>query len=46
MSHAECAKTPARVAVDSARAGPKSADCAERQSDGNVALAGSARKTR
>ncbi len=40
-------KTPARVAVDSARAGPNPADRAERQSDdGNVALADSARKTR
>ena len=40
-------KTPARTAVDSARAGPKPANRAERQSDdGYVALAGSARKTR
>ena len=38
-------RTPARVVVDSARAGPKSADRAGRQSDGYVALAGSARKT-
>jgi len=40
-------KTPARTAVDSARAGPKPTDRAERQSDdGNVALADSTRKTR
>lgn len=41
------AKTPARAAVDSARAGPKPANRAERQNDhGNVALADSVRKTR
>jgi hypothetical protein len=41
------AKTPARAAVDSVRAGPKPANRVERQSDdGYVALAGSARKTR
>lgn len=48
MSHAG-AKTPARAAVDSARAGPKPGKSygKERQSDdGNVALADSVRKTR
>jgi hypothetical protein len=43
------AKTPARAAVDSVRAGPKSANRAEKErqsDDGNVALADSACKTR
>ena len=40
------AKTPARAAVDSVRAGPKQANRAERKDrsdDGNVALADTAR---
>ena len=40
-------KTPARAAVDSARAGPEAANRAERQTDDdNAALADTARKTR